>query len=205
MAQRGTTRGRQDPADAAEEERWVWRLRKGEPEALDHFAARHWAGLVAFAYDLVGSMDGAKDLAQEAFLRLWERRKSFEGRGSIRNYLLQTVRRLVLNEARDRRLRERPDVAERVRETLSAPPLPDVSAERRDLEAAIEEALRALPPRRREALVLVRFHGLSIREAAEVMGSAPQTVANQVTTALRELRERLAPYLEVRGRPDEGA
>jgi RNA polymerase sigma-70 factor (ECF subfamily) len=46
----------------------------------------------------------------------------------------------------------------------------------------------ALPPRRQEALVLARFHGLSYEQIAEVMGISVQTVANQLSSALRDLR-----------------
>lgn len=182
--------------DEAREEEWVWRLRKGEAEALNHFAEMHWSGLVRFGHDLLGSTDAAKDVVQEALIRLWERRREFEGRGSVRNYLLQTVRRLALNELRGRRVRERPDVEQRVRAIRSSPVQPDAEMERGGLEDAIERALTKLPDRRREALVLVRFHGLSTREAAEIMGLSTQTVANHVCTALKELRKELAGYRE---------
>jgi RNA polymerase sigma-70 factor (ECF subfamily) len=182
--------------DETGEEEWVWRLRKGEAEALNHFARVHWSGLVRFGHDLLGSTDAAKDVVQEALIRLWERRREFEGRGSIRNYLLQTVRRLALNELRGRRVRERPEVEARVREIRPSPVQPDAELEGGGLEAAIEAALKKLPERRREALVLVRFQGLSYREAAELMELSAQTVANHVCMALKDLRKELAGYAD---------
>lgn len=182
--------------DAMHESELLRRLGADDPEALDRLARAYWKDLVGFAYDLVESIDAAEDIAQEALIRLWNNRRSFEGRGSLRAYLMQSVRRLALNEFRSRRVRDRPDVVDRVRAAHMEPITPEAQLEASDLSAAIETALRNLPARRREAFVLVRFHGLSYREAAEVMGTSPQTLANQVCTALRELRGALSSYSE---------
>ena len=186
-----------EPQEGAEaESEWLRRLRTDDRDALDDLARVHWSALVGFAYDLLGSADGAEDIAQEALIGLWNQRHGFQGRSSLRAYLMQSVRRLALNDRRNRQLRDRFDVIERVR-AIHAPPItPIAQLEARSLSAAIEAALRGLPERRREAFVLVRFHGLSYREAAEVMGVSTQTVANHVCTALKELRVMLAPYAE---------
>jgi RNA polymerase sigma-70 factor (ECF subfamily) len=173
---------------------WLRRLGADDHDALDHFARMHWAALVGFAYDLLGSTDAAEDLAQEALIRLWNRRHELGDVESLRAYLMQSVRRLALNEFRNRKLRDRPDVVERVRAIHEDPITPDVHLEEHNLTADIERALQDLPERRREALVLVRFHGLSYREAATVMGVSTQTLANHVCTALKELRVSLASY-----------
>src|SRR5437016_4267795 len=69
-------------------------------------------------------------------------------------------------------------------------PLPD-----HDALAALDRAIAGLPGRRREAFTLVHVQQLSYREAAEVMGIAPQTVANQVAAALAQLRCQLKQLL----------
>ncbi|HUQ98472.1 MAG TPA: sigma-70 family RNA polymerase sigma factor [Gemmatimonadaceae bacterium] len=169
-------------------------IRTDNPEAFNRVVRAYWKNLVGFAYDLVGSPDSAEDIAQEACIQLWKNRHGFEGRGSLRAYLMQSIRRLALNEFRNRRVRDRPDVVARVRAAHVEPITPEGELEATNLSAAIETALRNLPVRRREAFVLVRFHGLSYREAAEVMGVSTQTLANHVCAALRELREALSSY-----------
>lgn len=59
----------------------------------------------------------------------------------------------------------------------------------------MREALAALPRRRREVFELVRFHGLSHAEVAEVLEISTQTVANHVSRALSELRANLDDVL----------
>jgi RNA polymerase sigma-70 factor (ECF subfamily) len=182
--------------DSLHESELLRRLGADDPAALNQIAREYWKDLVGFAFDLVGSPDVAEDIAQEVCIGLWNHRRRFEGRGSLRSYLMQSVRRLALNEFRSRRVRSRPDVVDRVRAAHSEPVTPDAHLEANNLSAAIEVALRNLPARRREAFVLVRFHGLSYREAAEVMGVSTQTLANQVCTALKELRLALSSYTE---------
>lgn len=189
------TRYREDSGNDAE---WLRRLGANDHDALNHLAQTHWPALVGFAYDLLGSADAAEDLAQEALIRLWNHRGELGDLGSLRAYLMQSVRRLALNEFRNRKLRDRTDVVERVRAIHEDPITPDAHLEERSLSADIEQALQELPERRREALVLVRFHGLSYREAATVMGVSTQTLANHVCTALKELRVSLASYAHQR-------
>jgi len=57
--------------------------------------------------------------------------------------------------------------------------------------AAIERAIAQLPARRREIFLLVRVHGLPYREVAELLEISPQTVANQMSAALAQLRQLL--------------
>ena len=59
----------------------------------------------------------------------------------------------------------------------------------------IHHALAALPHRRREIFTLSRFHGLTYHEIAETLGISRQTVANQMSTALAELRTSLSRHL----------
>jgi RNA polymerase sigma-70 factor (ECF subfamily) len=62
------------------------------------------------------------------------------------------------------------------------------------LEDAFREALGALPPRKREVFTLARFQGLSYAEIAGVLGTSPQTVANQMSAALQQLRVALRSF-----------
>ena len=63
--------------------------------------------------------------------------------------------------------------------------------EQAEERAAVERAIAALPPRRREIFILVRVHGLSYGEVAEILQISPQTVANQMSAALTTLRRLL--------------
>jgi len=176
------------------------RIRRGEEQALDQLLEDRWAPLVTYVAARVGDIELAKDIAQDAFVRLWEHRREIDPRRSVAAYLYQMARSRAIDELRKRVVRAR----WLEREQLGAPspgeegnPLRQLAD--REVLGILERAIAGLPARRREAITLVHVQGLSYKQAAEVMGSAPQTVANQVAAALAELRRDLRELLHEPG------
>lgn len=179
----GTTSSR-SPSNAA----LMARLADGDVDALDAIMDRNWEAVLDYAVRTMDCGDSAQDLAQQAFIDLWEGREGW-GPGSLpRPILLRMVRNRSLNERRARKVRER--FAPRVRrmETARRTANPAQEMAAREVEDAFREALASLSPRRREVFTLARFQGLSYAEIGEVLGSSPRTVANQMSAALKELR-----------------
>lgn len=168
-------------------------LRDGDPSALETLIDRYWNPLIRYAARLVDSLDTAEDVVQEAFVTVWNQRAGWTPVGTPQAFLYRVVRNGALQQRRKRELRDRkaPDLA-RLR-----PPAPTPFDEtvHEELDRALQSAIQSLPPRRREAFVLVRFHKLSLGEVAEVMGVSAQTVANHVTMAVAELRRALQRFL----------
>jgi len=168
-------------------------IRKGSTAAFDAFLKEYWRLLVEYMGSFVESVDEAEDLAQEAFLRVWSRRDTLDASRCLRSYLYQTARNLAINRARDLALHRRLEARELSR------PLPAATPERvlevEELRVLVQHALDALPARRREAFILAHLQNLSHIEIAQVMGIAPQTVANQISVALSTLRRNLGPHL----------
>jgi len=177
--------GAADPDAAA-----MHRLGAGDPEALQELLDRHWRELLRYALVLGSDPDRGEDLAQEAFLGLWERRREWTGRGTVRAFLFRVVRNNALKDARRQEVRERLGGGA-ARALHRPPPSPHERYLEERMLDALEEGLRALPPRRREVIVLARFHGFSYGEIAETLGISSQTVANHLHLALRDLREHL--------------
>ena len=168
-------------------------------EALDRLLRQFWHPLVAYASRLLGDTEAAEDVVQRAFVRLWERGHAVPEGDEVRPFLYRVVRNLASNEWR-RRQTERSWLDE---ESVLASPtaMPSQGVEEDELAAALAAAVERLPARRREVFVLSRYHALSNAQIADVLSIAPQTVANQLVSALRELRVMLGPYLEERPFP----
>ena len=180
-------------AEAEERNReLVERVREGDPRAYDAFIREHWKPLVHFIAQSVRSVEDAKDLAQEAFFRVWDKRRSLRPNASLRAYLFHIARNLGLDENRRRRVRERWSVEA---ERLNAEPGYAAEAldalQHAELMHLVRRAVDSLPPRRRQALTLVHVHGFSYKEAAGIMAIAPQTLADQVAAAIAQLRRML--------------
>jgi RNA polymerase sigma-70 factor (ECF subfamily) len=167
------------------------RIQKGDAKALGIILERYWAPVVRYAAAILGCPDAAEDVAQDTFVRLWERRDAWTMDGSVRALLYRIARNLGLDERRRRSARQRADEGTAFPVSVRTP---DELIEDDEIRTAIGRAVDMLPERRREVFILVRHHGLSYREAAGVLDLAPQTVANHLTMAVSDLRKALAPF-----------
>jgi RNA polymerase sigma-70 factor (ECF subfamily) len=150
-----------------------------------------------FLTRLCGDPHEADDLLQEAFLRLWNHRDAFEGRGPAAAWLMKTSFRVYLSarEKRRRRLRLVP-AAPAPQEALAQAPAPadalafEEGEQRAHLLARVRRALEQLEDEPREAFVMFRLEGLSVAKIAELTDLPPKTVETRIrraTTLLAQL------------------
>ncbi len=169
----------------------IWMRR--EPEAAMEALFREMYPLLCqVVYKVLPQSAAAEDLAQETLLELWRRRDQLDIRLSLRAYLKRTVLNKTLNYIRDNRLLPEEDAGK----DLPAPEtdvLQQMAAS--ELQEKIDQAIDGLPARCRMVFVLSRFEELSNAEIAEKLGISVKTVENQMTKALKQLRETLGPYL----------
>lgn len=143
--------------------------------------------LRAFARSLCGDSTFADDLAQDAMLKAWHARQSFQAGTNMKAWAFTILRNIFYSEKRRswRRSSLDPEVAEA---TLVSPAN---SGDELDL-LALRNALNMLPDDQREALILVGAGGLAYEEAAEVCGCAVGTIKSRVSRA----RKAVAGLLE---------
>ena len=170
------------------------RIRAGDTSAYDAFLKDQWPSLVRYLFTFVHNTDDAKDIAQEAFARLWEQRSGIKPDSSIRAYLYQIARNQAINELRTRERHHRLNVQHAEEHAPVRTPARELETE--ELRQVVEHAIEALPERRREAFILAHLQSMPHREIAEFMGISLNTVGNQVSSALAQLREALAPYIK---------
>jgi RNA polymerase sigma-70 factor (ECF subfamily) len=188
-----------EPAPDADDVALVARLALDDGQALAALMDRYWRPMVAFALDKMRNQDAAEDLVQEAFVRVWERRRQLRPHASPRAYLYRVLRNLITDDFRRRRLRDRFSFFASQGAPTEAPS-PVAILEAGELAGAAERAIAALPERRRDVFILAHLHGLSYREVAETLGITPRTVANHMTLALSQLRVALAAFTRPSGR-----
>ena len=137
--------------------------------------------------------DHAEDVLSEAYLRVLEGRASFRGRSAFRTWLFGVIRRVSVEQHRSEARHGGSPPDERYLDVTACPqPLPDASAEAADLSSRLREALTALPERQREVLHLVFYEGLTIAEAADVMGVSLGTGRTHYERGKDRLRKELA-------------
>jgi RNA polymerase sigma-70 factor (ECF subfamily) len=155
----------------------------------------HWGPLVRYARGIVGSSDGAEDMVQEAFLGLWRRREAIDPE-RVKAFLYRAVHNRSLNERRWSRVRDLWRDHQSGVESFAPAADEEEASERR-----VRDAVARLPRRRREVFELARFHDMSYEQIAYTLSISPQTVANHMSAALRDLRKALADLIDEDGVP----
>ena len=177
------------------ERTWIDGVRDGDEEAFERMFRAYYPQLCRFAAEYVDSANRARDLVQDVFLRIWERRREWTLRRSLKAYLYRAVRNRALNAVRDQGTRQEAEAGLEHRTEGAARRTAVDTVHAGTLSQEVEEAIDALPERRRIAFLLHRRHGLTYKEIARAMGITPKTVENQIGRALKALREDLAPVV----------
>jgi RNA polymerase sigma-70 factor (ECF subfamily) len=169
------------------------RLRQGDHAAFDAIFRQWYEPVVRTANRILHDPGVAEEVAQEVLLELWRRREQLPEGSSVPGYLLQAARNRALNHLRHLQVQKKSQVfVEALHEPAEHA---DAGAEANELETAIHEAIGALPPRTREVFLLSRERNLRYAEIAEQLGVSVKAVEANMTRALKQLRERLAPFL----------
>jgi RNA polymerase sigma factor (sigma-70 family) len=163
---------------------------------------RHSAGLIRRLQRMVGSRESAEDLAQEAFLRLWQRAPAGLAADEQAAWLNRAATNLALDELRRRRVRKH--------DPLEDEAVAGLTTDRTDA-LAVQEALARLSAHER-LLVLLRFQaGLTHSEIAETLAITPEAARKRVSRARRVFADaykgllpREAPVVLLETRLDPG-
>lgn len=164
----------------------------GEAEAFGEIVDRHKDALVGYLCRLLGNRERAEDIAQEAFLRLYQHSQRYQERGQLKAYLFRIATNLVRSEER------RAFRWDRIRQFLLPPASGTPAQERHLLEVELRsellQAIAALPLRYRAPLVLREIDGWRYRAISQALGCSEGTVKSRIHRARALLRQRLEPY-----------
>jgi RNA polymerase sigma-70 factor (ECF subfamily) len=156
-----------------------------QPERLAEWFDAYQARLYRLACRLSGDPEEARDLVQEAFLRLARSRTSLpQDGGHAEAWLVKTLVNLCRDRGRKLRVRRK----HRENTSASAPPpaAPESAAMAR---MAVQQALNQLPLRRRAVVALRELEGLGTDEIARVLGLARATVRWHLHAGRRDLKK----------------
>jgi len=170
----------------------VARVRGGDREAFESIVSAYAQDVVQLAAIMLHDRDDAEDVAQELFVRVWHGRESWVLRGSLRAYLLRAAANQVRN-VRNLRANRRRLVAAEGEQLVPTGGRNDAEA---SLDAMLWQAVRELPERWRDAVLLRYVQRLSFAEVAEVLGVTEDAAKKVVRRAIEGLRRVLADRVE---------
>ncbi|MCA0049972.1 RNA polymerase sigma factor [Mesorhizobium sp. B283B1A] len=169
------------------DEELVRRVGAGDPAAVQTLVARKLPRILSLAARMLGDAAEAEDVAQETFVRIWRHASSWR-RGNAR--FDTWIHRVTLNLCYDRLRRRREWVTDAVPDVADPAPLPD--AHPREDAFRIEQALQAIAPRQREAIVLVYYQEMSNIEAAATLEISVDALESLLSRGRRALQMILA-------------
>ena len=176
----------------------VEHARQGDETAFDHLVRRHQQQVYAVAVRMLGDLDEAKDVAQDAFVRAYRSIATFRGEAKFSTWMVS----ITMNLCRNRRrwwARRRRVIAGSIEETLQTEeksvvmqvidplPTPAEVTERAELRVQLLGALAQLDQDSREVVVLRDVHGWSYEEIAQAAGCELGTVKSRLNRARLKL------------------
>lgn len=177
------------------------RVRQGDAGSFDELLRRHRVPLVHYFCRMVRDQALAEDLAQEAFLRVYNARHRYRPDARFTTWLYRIATNLALNAIRDTRGRQpqsgnvRPEDGEARLEFVD----PRVSVEQELIETdrgrMIRKAIESLPENQRAAVVLHKYQDVDYRQIAGILNVSESAVKSLLFRAYETLRLRLEPLV----------
>ena len=183
----------------------VARARQGDPAAFGELVDRHRTAVYRAALAALGSHADAEDAAQDAFLAAYRRLSSFRGESSFKTWLLTITWHQAINRRRGltriwRRLVQPRSAAEPIADADSLSPLdqlasvdptPEQAAADDQLRRGIQQSIRALSPKLRDALLLAQSGAYSYEEIGAMLNAPTGTIKWRVSEARKIIRQQL--------------
>jgi len=190
-----------DEQEAASDETLCRRIAARDDAAFDLLVARYQGRAYRLAWSLLRNAEDARDVSQDAFIRVWEAAGRFRGDARFSTWFY----RILVNRCLDHKRRGRwwtrlvardddpaADVSAVERQPAPGPDAGDQVSEAQTM-ARLWDAVQRLSPQQRAAVILHAQEQLSIAEIADVLRVAEPTVRVHLHRAVAALRKDLAP------------
>jgi len=191
---------------AADDRTLIERAQAGDRSAFELLVQRYDRQVLRLALNVLGSTEDARDVYQEAFLKIYRNLHRFRFECAFYTWIYRIVTNLCLDHLRRRRshpeeqpplLRTAPSEARRDNDFFDgqrgtgAYSDPERQFLGQELGRKVEAALQALSPRERMVFEMRHYQGMRLRAIGEALGTTEETVKNSLFRATRKLRTQL--------------
>ena len=167
----------------------IGRLKIGDENAYQHLYELYFAELCNYLNTICGNMDLSKDLAQQAFIKIWKKRDSLLIIFSLKKYIFKIAYNLFMDSQRKKK---RDHLLIDQLKYEAANEITDISHDNLDiLLDLVNSEVDQLPSQCKRVFLLGKREGLKYREIAEELNISIKTVERHMTKALKRLRKRL--------------
>lgn len=168
-------------------------LKKGDEGAFESIFKEYYRPLSLFANRYLQDVEMSKDLVQELFYFLFEKRETLNIHTSLKSFLYQSVKNKCLNQIKAIKVHEQHHKL--ILESQSINLVEDDEIAVVELENRISLIVAALPPQTKRVFEMSRYEGVDNQEIAEKLNISKRTVETHISSALKRLRDNLADVL----------
>jgi len=178
---------------------------RGDQDAFEQLVRTYDQSVLRLAMNLLRSPEDARDVYQEAFLRVYRNLHAFRFDCSFHTWLYRIVTNICLDQLRKRKVRKEEaavvetsdGVIDRLEsyEEDAAEANPERSMWNRELKQRIESALVGLTPRERMVFELRHYQGLRLRNIGEMLGTTEEAAKNCLFRATQKMRGVLGDFV----------
>ena len=163
-------------------------IRNRDRELFSWMFDRYSHTMYLIALDILKDHEGARDIVQEAFLKVWEKSDTIDIQTSIKSYLFRTAANLAINKyKKESRVVRQEEIPANPGHNTRV----ENRAEEKEFEQYIHYAIDSLPPQCRRVFTLSRFNDMSPPDIAQHLNISINTVYTHLTMAIRIIKERL--------------
>jgi RNA polymerase sigma-70 factor, ECF subfamily len=176
------------------------RFKGGDQAAFEELVLKYQDRIYALCRNMLGNAQDAQDVAQDTFIKAYQKLKDFRPEASLYTWLY----RIAVNTCLD--YKKRPfweslsrksgEDEEYILEPFSNEPSPEKLYESKQLGLVLHKSLRKLPVKLRTVIILKEFEGLSYEGIAEVLEVSIGTVKSRISRAREELKVLMKKFRE---------
>ena len=172
---------------AADEQQLILQVKEGRDGAFRSLVERYMRQAYNVAFGFLDNHDDAEDVAQEAFVRVYQSIGSFRGEAVFSTWLYKIVMNLSLNRIRQRKSKagRQVELSDQILDAAH-----DAHGDGRDEEMRLrlERVLHELPTLQRATVILRHLNGLSTRQVSSILSCSEGTVKTHLFRGLKKMR-----------------
>ena len=166
----------------------TYQLKAGSADAYKKIFNQYYKPLCSFAKKFVFDLAVAEDIVQDLFVKFWVQRSEIHLKTSLKAYLFQSAKNECLNYLKHQSVKEKYKMHIA---NASTDRFFNDNLEEEEINQLIYLTIESLPPRCKQVFEMSRFDGKSIEEIALELSVSPNTIKNQLVSALKRIRQAL--------------
>ncbi len=174
----------------------VQRISKGDKSAFEELVKKYEHSVFNLIYRYIGNYTEVEDVAQEVFIKVWRKARSFRGKSMFSTWLYRIVVNHCLNYRS--KYKQRPLSLDQMMEKENIPNSmkQEIDFEKKKKAEIVRKAIDDLPGKQRMALILSKYEGKSYKEIAEFMNKSLSSIESLIFRAKVNLKKKLQPLKE---------